>query len=1017
MLLQPLAAAIVFGDYCNLSLIWVFRCVGSKAVGPGVFWFRRRCVGWLRWVAALPLLWACASVPAAPRELRVGVYSNEPKVFVDADHKASGIFVDLLQLVAAREQWALKFVPCDWQDCLDALRAGQLDLMPDVARSPEREALYDFHSLPVLHSWSQIYRMPGSEIHSLLDLQGKRVAVLKGSVQRATFLSMMDSFGIQVTLVDAPSLMEAFVLVQKGEADAVISNHLFGNFHSARYGVVDSNIVFQPAALFFASGAGRNTDVLAAIDRSVQDWRSGADPAYGQVLGQWGAHDPGGRISPLIWWSLAGLMVFSVLAALAAVFLRREVKARTRHLKDSEQKLATILDNVGALIYIKGKDHRYQYANHHMLRYFGKSAHEVVGRDDSVIFDAATVRQLRATDRRVLEDGEALESEEVNTLQTSGETRAFLSIKIPLRLADGSIHALCGISTDITERRKAEESLQIAATVFESFEGMIVTGPDQRILNANQAYARLTGYAVEELVGQTPRLLHSGRQDAVFYASMKSVLRATGMWQGEVWNRRKDGSEYPAWITITTVHSPAGDITHYVGTQTDISSRKAAEEEIRLLAFYDPLTGLPNRRLMTDRLKHSLAAAARSGSGGALLFVDLDNFKDLNDTQGHELGDQLLRQVASRLERCIRMGDTVARLGGDEFVVLLEGLSTHPPEAAAQAETVARTVLQSLSQSYQLDGHAHHSACSIGIALYADARGSVEELLKHGDMAMYQAKGAGRNTLRFFDPRTQAHVTARTLLESGLRDGLRDGQFLLHYQAQISQHNGIVGAEALVRWQHPQRGLVSPAEFIPVAEASGLIVPLGAWILRTACLQLVDWAEDPRTAHWTLAVNVSARQFRHSHFVNEVLDVLDETGANPHRLKLELTETLLLDDVEDTIERMATLRAVGLRFALDDFGTGYSSLSYLKRLPLDQLKIDQSFVRDLLTDANDASIARTIVTLAQSLDLSVIAEGVETPEQRDMLASLGCHTWQGYLFGRPGPADALLAAAGPLVAP
>ncbi|MCO5356660.1 EAL domain-containing protein [Acidovorax kalamii] len=276
---------------------------------------------------------------------------------------------------------------------------------------------------------------------------------------------------------------------------------------------------------------------------------------------------------------------------------------------------------------------------------------------------------------------------------------------------------------------------------------------------------------------------------------------------------------------------------------------------------------------------------------------------------------------------------------------------------------------------------------------------------------MYQAKGAGRNTLRFFDPRTQANVTARTLLEAGLREGLRDGHFLLHYQAQINAHQGVVGAEALVRWQHPQRGLVSPAEFIPVAEASGLIVPLGTWILRTACRQLVAWGQDAHTAHWTLAVNVSARQFRHSHFVDEVLGVLEETGANPHRLKLELTETLLLDDVADTIERMEQLRRHGVGFSLDDFGTGYSSLSYLKRLPLDQLKIDQGFVRDLLTDADDASIARTIVTLAHSMDLGVIAEGVETCEQRDMLIGLGCLTWQGYLFGRPGPAAELQAAA------
>ena len=983
-------------------------------MGPGVYQFNCHAAGVLRWVLVISLLWVgvgAISASAAPRELRVGVYSNEPKVFVDEDGKASGIFVDLLQLVADREQWTLKFVPCNWQDCLAALRTGQLDLMPDVARSPEREALYDFHALPVLHSWSQIYRAQGSAIHSLFDLQGKRVAVLKGSVQRATSLNMMDSFGIQVSLVDAPSLIEAFALVQRGEADAVIANHLFGNFHSVRYGVTDSGIVFQPATLFFATTPGRNAEVLAAIDRSVQDWRSGADPAYAEVLRRWGVQAQKGGMSPLVWWSLGGLLVFGLLAALAALVLRRQVQERTRHLQDSEQKLATILDSVGAFIYIKGRDYRYQYANHHTLKLFGKSASEVVGHDDTAVFDAATAAQLRANDRRVLEDGETLEAEEVNTQLVTGETRVYLSIKIPLRHADGSVHALCGISTDITERRKAEESLQIAATVFESFEGMIVTGPDQRILKANQAYARLTGYAVEELVGQTPRLLHSGRQDAAFYAAVEAALRTAGMWQGEVWNRRKDGTEYPAWITITTVRSPEGEVTHYVGTQTDISSRKAAEEEIRLLAFYDPLTGLPNRRLMTDRLQHSLAASARSGTGGALLFVDLDNFKDLNDTQGHELGDQLLRQVAARLTGCVRMGDTVARLGGDEFIVLLEGLSPHAAEAAAQAETVGRTVLAALSQSYLLGGLSHHSACSIGIALYADARGSVDELLKHGDMAMYQAKGAGRNTLRFFDPRTQADVTARTLLEAGLREGLRDGQFLLHYQAQINAHQGVVGAEALVRWQHPQRGLVSPAEFIPVAEASGLIVPLGTWILRTACQQLVAWGQDERTAHWTLAVNVSARQFRHSHFVDEVLGVLEETGANPRRLKLELTETLLLDDVADTIERMEQLRRHGVGFSLDDFGTGYSSLSYLKRLPLDQLKIDQGFVRDLLTDADDASIARTIVTLAHSMDLGVIAEGVETREQRDMLISLGCLTWQGYLFGRPGPAEALQAAA------
>ncbi len=980
-------------------------------MGPCVYRFGRPSVGGLRWAVVWALLWACTSVLAAPRELRVGVYSNEPKVFVNAEGTPSGIFVDLLQLVAVREQWTLRYVPCDWQDCLDALAAGQIDLMPDVARTRTREQLYSFHDAPVLHSWSQVYRARGSSIQSMFDLAGKRVAVLRGSVQSASFRAMMDSFGIAVMLIDADSLTEAFGFVQHGDADAVIANHLFGNFHAAQFGLVDSGIVFQPSSLYFATGLGRNADVLRAIDRAVQDWRSGTDPQYTQILRRWGGQEQGARTPPWVWWGVAGLALFGLLAALAAVVLQRKVRERTHHLVVSEQKLAAILDTVGAFIYIKGLDYRYQYVNQHILALFGRSASEVVGQEDRAFFDQATAAQIRENDRRVLELGERLEVEEINTRLADGVTRAYLSVKIPLRLPDGSIHALCGISTDITERRRAEESLRIAASVFESFEGMVVMGPDQRILKVNQSYARLTGYALEELVGQTPALLQSGRHDAQFYAAIYSALHSTGAWQGEVWNRRKNGEVFPAWTTLTAVRAAQGEVTHYVGTLTDISQRKAAEEEIRLLAFYDPLTGLPNRRLMNDRLQHSLAASARSGAGGALLFVDLDNFKDLNDTQGHEIGDQLLRQVAARLGGCVRSGDTVARLGGDEFVLLVEGLSPQASEAAAQAETVGRAVLQALGQGYPLGGHTYHSSCSIGVALYADAQGSVDELLKRGDMAMYQAKGAGRNTLRFFDPRTQAAVTARTALESGLREALRDSQFLLHYQPQISQTHGMVGAEALVRWQHPQRGLVSPAEFIPVAEASGLIVPLGVWILRTACRQLVDWANDPATAHWTLAVNVSARQFRHPHFVDEVLGVLEETGANPQRLKLELTETLLLDDVEDTIERMVTLRALGLGFSLDDFGTGYSSLSYLKRLPLDQLKIDQSFVRDLLTDPNDASIARTIVTLAESLDLGVIAEGVETREQRDMLASLGCHLWQGYLFGRPGPASALRDAS------
>jgi diguanylate cyclase (GGDEF)-like protein len=388
---------------------------------------------------------------------------------------------------------------------------------------------------------------------------------------------------------------------------------------------------------------------------------------------------------------------------------------------------------------------------------------------------------------------------------------------------------------------------------------------------------------------------------------------------------------------------------------------------------------------------------------GALLFIDLDNFKDLNDTRGHDVGDVLLRQVALRLKACVREADTVARFGGDEFVVLLQDLEGTLSDAGLQAELVAKKILLQLNAPYALAGGAHHSTPSIGVVLIHGQRQSVDELLKQADLAMYEAKSAGRNTLRFFDPAMQSMVAERTELESDLRAGLQRGELLLYYQPVVDADRRVVGAEALLRWQHPQRGMVSPMQFVPLAEQTGLIIPLGEWVLQTACAQLAAWARSPHSAHMTLAVNVSARQFRSPEFVIQVQNALLQNGADPRLLKLELTESLLLTDSQEAIMKMSALRSLGVRFALDDFGTGYSSLSYLKMLPLQQLKIDQSFVRDVLTDANDAAIASTVLALGRSLGFDVVAEGVETEGQRRFLLNQGCVLFQGYLFGRPVP--------------
>lgn len=474
----------------------------------------------------------------------------------------------------------------------------------------------------------------------------------------------------------------------------------------------------------------------------------------------------------------------------------------------------------------------------------------------------------------------------------------------------------------------------------------------------------------------------------------------------EILRLRENGARHYVSVSGDPMFNEQGEFVGYRGVGADITERKLAEERINELAFFDPLTHLPNRRLLLDRLRQALASSHRSRQYGALLFVDLDNFKILNDTLGHDMGDQLLQQVAQRLMQCVREADTVGRLGGDEFVVILEGLSTDPHEAAAVADGVGQKILHSLSNTYRLGGNDQRSTPSIGVTLFMDAQESTNELLKRADLAMYQAKAAGRNALRFFDPNMQALIRARAGLEEDLRTALARQQLLLHYQPQVVDDGKLVGAEVLLRWQHPVQGLVPPAAFIPLAEETGLILPIGLWVLEAVCEQLALWADHPVRGRLSVSINVSARQFRSPTFVDEVLGALHRhPSARPRQLKLELTESLLVEDIEDVIHKMVHLQAHGVGFALDDFGTGYSSLAYLKRLPLDQLKIDQGFVRDILSDSNDAAIAKMVVALGESVGLTVIAEGVETAAQRYFLARLGCFAYQGFLFGRPVPVE------------
>jgi diguanylate cyclase (GGDEF)-like protein/PAS domain S-box-containing protein len=553
--------------------------------------------------------------------------------------------------------------------------------------------------------------------------------------------------------------------------------------------------------------------------------------------------------------------------------------------------------------------------------------------------------------------------------------------------------------------RERGQQLRIAATAFETQEGIMITGLDHRIMQINRAFTYLTGYTADEAIGQTPGLLKSGRHDADFYPGMWAAIATDKYWQGEVWSRHKDGRIYPIWLTTTAVTEADGKVTHYVSMFTDITLRKEAEEQIHQLAFYDALTNLPNRRLLLNRLSHAMASSARSGEHGVILFIDLDNFKTLNDTKGHDIGDMLLIEAARRLQACVRAGDTVARLGGDEFVVMLGSLSAEAEHAAAEAKAAGENVRESLSQPYYLRDFEHHSSCSIGISLFHAHDISVDDLLRRADTAMYEAKTAGRNALRFFDPHMQAVLEARVLLETDLHYALSQQQFELFFQVQVNAANQPIGVEALLRWMHPARGLVLPAEFIPLAEETGLIVPIGQWVLETACAQIKVWERHSLTGELQLAVNVSARQFHQPDFVGRMCETLKRTGADPSRLKLELTESVVLGNIADTVAKMHELKRIGVRFSMDDFGTGYSSLSYLTQFPLDQLKIDRSFVHNLGIKHSDAVIVQTIIGMANSLGIEVISEGVETNEQRAFLERAGCMAYQGYLYGNPVPLD------------
>jgi len=651
------------------------------------------------------------------------------------------------------------------------------------------------------------------------------------------------------------------------------------------------------------------------------------------------------------------------------------------------------------------REGRFTYANEEAEHLLGREGPQLLGRQIWSLFQKTVRLRLEEQFRRSFASGEILEVEEFD---------ANVSRRIEARCypfgAGLAVHL-----RDVTTRHKSQEQLRLLESSIARLNDIVIiteagpfNAPGPRIVFVNEAFERRTGYSPQEVLGRTPRLLQGPGTQRKELDRIRSAMEQWQPARVDLINYKKNGEAFWVDLEVSPVWDHERRLTHWVAVGRDITERKMAEEKIQYLAFYDPLTRLPNRQLLLDRLHRALSDRDRPHEG-ALMFIDLDNFKVLNDTLGHQKGDLLLQQVAERLRSCVARGDTVARLGGDEFVILLENSGHKPLEPAAGARIVSERILAKLGEPYVLSGYLHHSTCSIGVTLFGRAPWTVSELLKQADLAMYQAKNAGRNTVCFFDPEMQAVATANAALATDLREAWREGQFLIDYQPQVGADGRMTGVEALLRWKHPNRDMVPPSDFIPTAEETSLIIPIGRWVLEQACEQLAAWADRPDRRHLSIAVNVSVRQFRHPDFVDEVMTAIKHAGIPPQKLKLELTESLLADGIEVTVAKMGSLKEMGVTLSLDDFGMGYSSLSYLKRLPLDQLKIDREFVKDILTDANDAAIARTIVRLAQSLGLGVIAEGVETEAQRAFLAQQGCHEYQGYLFCPPLSIDELEA--------
>jgi diguanylate cyclase (GGDEF)-like protein/PAS domain S-box-containing protein len=832
---------------------------------------------------------------AQSREIRVGIYSNPPKLFLDSSGAPAGIFPDLLAMIGEQEGLRFTYIPCEWQQCLEMTASGKLDLMPDVALNEERLKLFDFHKTPALNSWSVIYRAPSVPVSSFLDLNRRSIAVLSQSVQQTYLQNALGGFGVDAQLLPVASFEEGFRAVQEGRADAVAVNHHYGSYAAKNFGLIETPIVFLPSSLFIVTGKGANADLLILFDYYFSQWREDPQSPLFDVLKKWTGQESLSVVPRYIWWALAGISAAVLLALGIAAYLRAEVRRQTARVREGEERLDAILNEVGSAIYVKDANLRYEYVNRVTSEVFDRAGPEILGKLDSDLFDAKLAQQLAQVDREVLETGRRYSGREVVPQGEGGPQRMFFSVKKPLFDANGAIAGLCGISTDITD-------------------------------------------------------------------------------------------------------------------QIDF------QDKLDKLANFDPLTGLHNRLFFFSEAERLVERPDHPAGQSALILVNLDDFKELNDTAGHKVGDILLQQTAEQLAKIKHPDQLLARIVGDSFAIFIETLPAAKSALIAEINDLTAQILAEAARVKDLEGMPYHGKASIGVSIFDPEQVSVQVAFKQAELALYDAKNGAKGTFRIFEAEMEELAKARRKLDNELREAISGGQLLPYYQPQVDAQGRLHAMEALVRWNHPAQGLRLPATFIPLAESSGQILALGQIMRDAVCRQLGLWANDPLRSKIIIAVNVSATEFFDEGFVGSVIDSVSRHRFDPGRLELELTESQFIKNFDQALVKMSALKGIGVRLSLDDFGTGYSSLSRLKQLPFDQIKIDASFVRDVVTSPSDAAIVQTIVKLGAALGVEVLAEGVETQAQKDRLLELGCEKFQGFLDGAPMPVEQAEALFGPALA-